>query len=115
MKILLILSASKRYRDAVKRGKQFRTYAPTTLLQLAALVPPELEAEVETVDLMGAPLPEDIDADLVGISTISCGAPGAYEIADMLRKKGITVVMGGSHPTLLPEESLRHPRRPRRW
>jgi len=60
------------------------------------------------VDLMGAPLPEDIDADLVGISTISCGAPGAYEIADMLRKKGITVIMGGSHPTLLPGESLRH-------
>jgi radical SAM superfamily enzyme YgiQ (UPF0313 family) len=108
MKILLILSASPRYRKAVERGKQFRTYAPMTLLQLAALVPPELEAEVEMVDLMGAPLPGEIDADLVGISTITAGAPEAYRIAAMAREKGITVVLGGSHPTLLPEEALQH-------
>ena len=46
MKIILVLSASKNYRDAVKNGKQYRTYAPTTLTQLAALVPQELNAEI---------------------------------------------------------------------
>jgi radical SAM superfamily enzyme YgiQ (UPF0313 family) len=108
MKILLILSASPRYRDAVSRGKQFRTYAPTTLLQLAALVPPQLGAEIKMVDLMGAPLPEPMDADLIAISTITCGAPGAYEIADRARAQGIPVVLGGSHPTLMPQEAMLH-------
>lgn len=108
MKIILILSASPRYRDAVKRGKQFRTYAPTTLLQLAALVPPQLDAEIEMVDLMGRKLPENLDADLIGISTITCGAPEAYRIADEARQKGTTVVLGGSHPTLMPDEAKQH-------
>jgi radical SAM superfamily enzyme YgiQ (UPF0313 family) len=108
MKITLILSASKRYRESVEKGIRFRTYAPTTLLQLAALVPPELEAEVKIFDLMGAPLPENIDADLIGISAITAGAPEAYRIAAVAKKKGITVVMGGSHATLLPDEALQH-------
>jgi radical SAM superfamily enzyme YgiQ (UPF0313 family) len=108
MKILLILSASRRYREAAVRGLKFRTYAPTTLLRLAALVPPELEAEIKMIDLMGQPLPENIDADIIGISTITCGAPEAYRIADEAREKGITVVLGGSHPTLLPAEARRH-------
>ncbi|UCH93602.1 MAG: B12-binding domain-containing radical SAM protein [Candidatus Aminicenantes bacterium] len=108
MKITLVLSASKRYREAVEKGIRFRSYAPTTLIQLAALVPPELEAEVKIFDLMGAPLPENIDADIIGISTITAGAPEAYRIAAMAKKKGITVVIGGSHATLLPQEALQH-------
>jgi radical SAM superfamily enzyme YgiQ (UPF0313 family) len=108
MKITLILSASKRYRESIEKGIKFRSYAPTTLLQLAALVPPELGAEVKIFDLMGAPLPEDIDADIIGISIITAGAPGAYRIAAMAKKKGITVVIGGSHATLLPDEALQH-------
>ncbi|MBI4831335.1 MAG: B12-binding domain-containing radical SAM protein [Candidatus Lindowbacteria bacterium] len=47
-------------------------------------------------------------ADLVGISTITSTAPRAYTIADELREKGVTVAMGGPHPTFLPEEALEH-------
>ncbi len=93
---------------AAQKGKPFRTYAPTTLLQLKALVPPKLDAEVQLVDLMASPPPETLDADLIGISTITCGAPGAYDIAARAREKGITVVLGGSHPTLMPDEARRH-------
>ena len=46
--------------------------------------------------------------DLVGISTITSTAPRAYEIADRLRAAGIPVVIGGAHPTFLPEEALAH-------
>lgn len=46
--------------------------------------------------------------DLVGISTITSTAPRAYEIADILRARGIPVVLGGAHPTFLPEEALAH-------
>jgi len=32
----------------------------------------------------------------------------AYEIADEFRKRGVTVVLGGNHPTALPEEAKQH-------
>lgn len=47
-------------------------------------------------------------ADLVGISTITSTAPRAYSIADEVRERGIPVVMGGAHPTFMPDEALEH-------
>ncbi|MFO8034515.1 MAG: radical SAM protein [Candidatus Bipolaricaulota bacterium] len=51
-------------------------------------------------------------ADLVGISALTNLAPRAYEISRTVREmaarmhRDITVVMGGPHPTSLPEEAL---------
>ena len=47
-------------------------------------------------------------ADLVGITTTTCSAPHAYEVADAFRGRGVTVVLGGPHPTLLPHEAAQH-------
>jgi radical SAM superfamily enzyme YgiQ (UPF0313 family) len=55
----------------------------------------------ETVDC-------DIECDLVGLTFHTPSAPHAYEIADCFRKRGITVIMGGPHVTLLPEEAQQH-------
>ena len=49
-----------------------------------------------------------LSADLVGISTITATAPGAYRIADELRRRGTPVVLGGPHASFLPEEALQH-------
>ncbi|MGA2192127.1 MAG: radical SAM protein [Nitrospirota bacterium] len=46
--------------------------------------------------------------DIVGISTITSTAKRAYKLADDLRAKGKTVIMGGPHPTFLPDEALEH-------
>ena len=35
-------------------------------------------------------------------------APRAYEIAKEFKKRGIPVVMGGVHASMLPEEALQH-------
>jgi radical SAM superfamily enzyme YgiQ (UPF0313 family) len=48
------------------------------------------------------------DSDLVCISTITSTALRAYETGDILRAKGIPVVMGGAHPSFLPDEALEH-------
>jgi len=48
------------------------------------------------------------NSDIVCISTITSTAIRAYEIADRLRRSGITVIIGGAHPSFLPEESLLH-------
>lgn len=108
MKICLISPAGQMY------GKQgifprFLRYAPLTLTTLASLVPDDLDAEVEIIDEGVSKINLDkIDADIVGISAITGTANRSYYIADELRKKGHTVVLGGVHPTLLANEAKLH-------
>lgn len=51
---------------------------------------------------------EAIDADIVGISILTHQSSWAYRIADALRKRNITVIMGGPHPSVLPDEAGAH-------
>jgi len=80
---------------------------PLGMIQAAASVPGDVEVaivneNVETVDLA-------TDADLVGLSTLlSCQAPRAYELARSFRERGKTVIMGGLHASLCPEEASGH-------
>lgn len=46
------------------------------------------------------------DADIICISSITSTAPRAYQIAEKFGRMGIPVIMGGPHPTFMPEESL---------
>jgi radical SAM superfamily enzyme YgiQ (UPF0313 family) len=54
------------------------------------------------------PLDLDFDADLVAISCITGTAQRGYAIADQLRARGQTVIFGGVHATLLPDEAQEH-------
>lgn len=84
-------------------------YAPLTLTTLASLVPAEIAAKVDILDEGVDEIdPERLNADLVGITAITGTAPRAYEISARLRQRGIPVVLGGVHPTLMPEEAMRH-------
>ncbi len=47
----------------------------------------------------------DLDVDLVGITAMTQQAPRAYEIAAEFRRRGVHVVMGGIHASVLPEEA----------
>ncbi len=76
------------------------------IITVAALFPSDWEIEVideaiESVDL-------DAEADLVGLSTLTLDAPHAYELADHFRRRKMPVLMGGMHPTAVPEEVLQH-------
>jgi radical SAM superfamily enzyme YgiQ (UPF0313 family) len=73
---------------------------------LAALTPPG--HTVTIVDEAFAPDDIDQEVDLVGITVLTELAPRAYQIADSYRSKGVKVVMGGIHPTIMPEEALEH-------
>ena len=108
MKIALLSPKGPLYRH---RGGIFRKslrYQPLTLTTLAALVPAELEAEVELFDEGIQDVPDALDADLVGMTVITGTARRAYELAARFRAQGKTVVLGGPHVTLLPEEAARH-------
>lgn len=108
MKIQLLSPAGELHRSKTGIFKRSLRYAPLTLTTLAALVPEELHAEVTIQDEGVDPLELDFDADLVGITAITGTALRAYAIADELRARGHTVVLGGVHPTLLPEEAAAH-------
>jgi radical SAM superfamily enzyme YgiQ (UPF0313 family) len=79
---------------------------PMALLVLAALARREGWA-VRYVDLNGDRVPSE-EPELVGISVWTMLAPQAYQLADAYRRRGVPVVMGGVHPSMLPGEALRH-------
>ncbi len=108
MKIVLIMPQAEIYRKGGIFSKSLR-YAPLTLTTLAALVPEELNAEIRIID-EGV---EDLDiarveADIVGITCITPNASRVYEMSRELRARGITTVIGGVHPTLVPDEAQPH-------
>ncbi len=47
-------------------------------------------------------------ADLVGFSTTTSTVTEAYERADELRRRGVPVIIGGSHVTFMAHEALQH-------
>ena len=51
---------------------------------------------------------EVISADLVAISNMTTTAPRAYAMAQVIRREGVPLVIGGYHDTFLPEEALEH-------
>lgn len=108
MKIALISPKGPLYRHRGGIWKKSLRYQPLTLTTLAALVPEELNAEVQLIDEGIADVPPDLDADLVGLTVITGTAPRAYELAGRLRRRGITVVMGGPHITLIPGDAAPH-------
>ena len=48
------------------------------------------------------------ECDLVGISCMTSNAPRAYHLAQEFRKRGRKVVLGGVHPTILPDEAQQY-------
>jgi hypothetical protein len=73
---------------------------------VAALTPPDIELVFTDERLQQIDF--DMDCDLVAISMMTSQANRAYEIADRYRVKGIPVVLGGVHVSLMPEEAAMH-------
>jgi radical SAM superfamily enzyme YgiQ (UPF0313 family) len=107
MRILFILPYDNTYKYKGSFTKSI-SYAPLTLSVLAALVPQEMQAEIKIVD-------EGVDKpclrgnfDLVAITCVTSSAQRAYELCKYWKEKGSYVVLGGVHPTLMPEEASPH-------
>ena len=108
MRIVLISPHGEIHRKSGIFRRALR-YMPLTLPTLAALVPEELGADIRIID-EGV---EDLDtaiigADVAGITCITGTSYRAYQISAELRARGITTVLGGPHPTLIPEEARQH-------
>jgi radical SAM superfamily enzyme YgiQ (UPF0313 family) len=83
-------------------------YSPLAgLLAVAAAIPRD-RYEVVLTDENIEPIDFDLKADLVGISAMTAYVNRGYEIADAFRERGVPTVMGGVHPSFMPQEALQH-------
>jgi radical SAM superfamily enzyme YgiQ (UPF0313 family) len=76
---------------------------PLSMALLAGMAPAGVE--VRFYDDRMAEIPFDEPTDLVAISVETFTALRAYKIARQFRARGVPVVMGGYHVTLLPDEA----------
>ena len=77
---------------------------PYTLMRLASLVDPQIPVEIWDEDLMELPIDPLGPQDLVGISAKTVMIDRAKALAARIQQQGATVVVGGTHVTLVPEE-----------
>jgi radical SAM superfamily enzyme YgiQ (UPF0313 family) len=76
------------------------------LLRVAGATPPEWTVSI--LDEKAEPIDFSRPADLVGITGMTPAINRAYEIADRFRDRGVPVVMGGIHVSMMPDEALEH-------
>jgi radical SAM superfamily enzyme YgiQ (UPF0313 family) len=92
--------------DRAMLGRDFYFHFPhLSLPTLAACTPDGATVEIADEKFRAVP---DGGYDLVGITAMTPLAPRAYELADRFRAAGVPVVLGGYHPTVLPDEAAGH-------
>ncbi|HEY78273.1 MAG TPA: B12-binding domain-containing radical SAM protein, partial [Dehalococcoidia bacterium] len=102
MRLELIVPATQ---ENIRRRKK-GLIPPLGLAMVAALTPPEVEVSLTDENVTDIDFQKEVD--LVGITALTATAPHAYDIADNFRAMGIKVILGGAHPSTLPDEASRH-------
>ena len=92
------------FRSIIKKS-QF-AIPPLSLMILSSVEVPGVEQSI--CDMRFEEFPFDRQWDLVGISVQTGMAKKAFELADRLRSRGVSVVLGGAHVTLFPESCRPH-------
>jgi len=108
LSIALLSPKGRLYRHRSGIFRRSLRYAPLTLPTLVSLVPPEIPHRVTLIDEGIRDIPLELEADIIGITVITPTAPRSYWLADHFRARGATVVLGGPHVTLVPEDALPH-------
>jgi len=100
---LLLVSPSHRFGKKVLKTVKI----PQLSLHILASLTPNgvditvIDEEIREIDF-------SLDFDLVGISCMTATANRSYQLSDTYRQKGSKVVLGGIHPTILPQEAIQH-------
>lgn len=101
MKKILMINPSNK--NDVLEGVKILSLPPLCLAILASQTP--VEYDVSIIDEHLQDINFDADADLVAITCMTPQATKAYEISARFRKKGIPVVLGGIHASMMPQEA----------
>jgi len=103
MRLLLI---APKWPEGSLWGQIYFRFPYLALTTLAALTSDDwdisiIDENVDSLDFSDLP-------DLAAISIMTPLAKRGYEIADAYREKGVPVVLGGIHPTMMKDESKTH-------
>jgi len=105
MPTLLLITAASAEIQRVRRSRVLN-FQQITMPYLAAFVPAHWT--VRHVDEAVAPVDFAVPADLVAITFHTPSAPYVYQMAARFRERGTSVVLGGPHVSLLPDEAQAH-------
>jgi len=92
-------------RHLLKMGATNHT-PPLSLMYLAAVTPSDVC--IRLVDERFEEVNFDRPVDLVGISVVTHATHRAYRISEEYRRRGVKVVLGGIHPSVMQDEALMH-------
>ena len=87
-------------------GKMGSGIPSLSLATIAALTPPDIDISIKYDER--SPINYDEPLDIVAMTGMTPVAKRAYEIAAEFKKRGVYVVMGGIHATLMPDEVSQH-------
>jgi radical SAM superfamily enzyme YgiQ (UPF0313 family) len=105
-KLMLVYPRIQPGHGGVKDEPGKISVASLTLPYLAGLTPPNFEVSIVDENLEKINFEKDVD--IVGITVLTIAAKRAYQIANKYLSLGTAVVLGGVHPTLIPEEASKH-------
>ncbi len=105
MKVALIKASANN--TLFKEYKGFMATPPQSIYSVAAVTPDDIELTIIDETSQG-PVHPNLEADLVAIFMSTPDAYRGYQLGDIFKGKGVTVVFGGLHASFLPEESLQH-------
>src|SRR5437588_11658707 len=93
----------------VNRSQVIAQLPSLALLTLAGTTPDGVDVEyLEVDDVQTFAASPRLDFDLVALSTYTARVFDAYRVADAYRARGVPVVFGGLHATVLPNEVAGH-------
>ena len=102
---LLLVSPSRKVGKWIRVPKALKI--PQLGLHILASLTPN-DVDITIVDEEIREIDASLDFDLVGISCMTATANKSYQLSDRFRQRGSKVVLGGVHPTILPQEAIQH-------
>jgi radical SAM superfamily enzyme YgiQ (UPF0313 family) len=104
MKKILLISPA--FRNKLLENVRVLALPPLNLMLIAAQTPAAYEVAI--LDEAFDDIDFDAKVDLVGITCMTPLAPRAYQVAAEFKKRGVPVVLGGIHPSMMPAEAVRY-------
>lgn len=104
---LALISPGKEGSVVSGRWKGIVNFYRLTLPLLAGLTPKD-KYDITVYDESVDRIPKNSSFDLVAMTVMTPYANRAYELSQMFKQKGAKVLLGGHHPTLLPNEASKY-------
>ena len=100
---LLLVSPSRKFGEKLVKAIKI----PQLGVHILASLTPN-DVDITLVDEESREIDFSLDFDLVGISCMTATANKSYQLSDRFRQRGSKVVLGGIHPTIIPQEAIQH-------